>query len=108
MSMVSGSKSIPRESSEVLTRSFGYISEPPRRSIQSLVNTPVFGSEYLHISPPYTPEEVITILNELQTVKNEKGETWSPKVIYEPHPLYCKASQRPLLERAAPYIDILS
>jgi hypothetical protein len=72
------------------------------------VDTPVFGSEYLHISPPYTPEEVITILNDSRTVKNGAGEIWSPKVIYEPHPLYCEASQRTMLERAAPFIDILS
>jgi hypothetical protein len=106
--MVSGSKYTTQEPGQVLTYSFGYINEPPRRTIHSLVNTPVFGSEYLHISPPYTPEEVITILEDLRNIKDGNGETWSPKVIYEPHPLYCEASQRSLLERAAPYIDILS
>ena len=92
----------------MLTRSFGYINEPPKPSIQSLVDSPVFGSEYLHIAPPFGPEEVLTILEDLRTVKNSNGETWDPKVIYEPHPLYCEASQRSLLEQAAPSIDILS
>ena len=106
--MVLGSKFTPQGVSTALTNSFGYINEPPRRSIQSLIDTPVFGSEYLHIAPPYGPEEVITILEDLRTVKNGNGETWNPKIIYEPHPLYCEASQRPLLEQAAPSIDILS
>lgn len=73
-----------------------------------MISTPVFGSEYLHISPPYTPQEIITILDDLRKVKNADGQIWNPKVIYEPHPLYCEASQRDLLEQAAPFIDILS
>ena len=92
----------------VLMSSFEYISPPPHRTIQSLSESPVFGSEYLHISPPYTPEDTVTILEDLRRVTNANGETWRPKVIYEPHPRTCEPSQRGWLERAAAYIDILS
>jgi hypothetical protein len=91
-----------------LIYSFEYISPPPHRTIQSLAETPVFGSEYLHISPPYTPEETLAILQDLRTVKNTSGKTWSPKVIYEPHPRTCEPSQRVWLEKGAPYVNILS
>ena len=92
----------------MLIYSFAYINEPPKRSIQSLLDTALFGSEYLHVSPPYSPEEVVTLLEDLRTLKNASGDTWSPKVIWEPHPLYCEASQRDLLEKAVPMVDILS
>lgn len=110
MWMVSGSKFLAHHygMTTVLIFSFEYISPPSHRTIQSLAGTPVFGSKYLHISPPYTPEDTVTILEDLRTVTNANGETWRPKVIYEPHPRTCEPSQRGWLERAAPYIDILS
>lgn len=102
------SRSSAFASRRVLITSFAFVNEPPKRTIQSLIDTPVFGSEYLHISPPYTPEEVLVILEDLRTVENADGVTWNPRIIYEPNPLYCEASQREWLEKAAPFVDILS
>ena len=92
----------------VLTCSFEYINPPPHRTIASIRDTPVFGSEYLHVSPPSTPEDLIQILQDLKVVKNSQGESWSPKILFEPHPLSCKPENKEALERVASQIDVLS
>jgi hypothetical protein len=88
--------------------SFEYLQPPPHRTIASLAGTQVFGSRYLHISPPYTPEDLDTVLADLESVRNNSGKSWRPTIIYEPHPRSCEPSHRTALERVAPLIDILS
>lgn len=81
---------------------------PPRRTIDSLKDTPVFGAEYLHVSPPNSPKDLAQILEQLRVVRNSEGSNWSPKIVFEPHPLSCKPEQRAALEEVAPFVDVLS
>jgi hypothetical protein len=88
--------------------SFEYLQPPPHRTIASLADTQAFGSRYLHISPPYTPEDLDTVLADLESIRNSSGKSWRPTIIYEPHPRSCEPSQCTALERVAPLIDTLS
>ncbi|WWC92495.1 uncharacterized protein L201_007454 [Kwoniella dendrophila CBS 6074] len=90
-------------------RFFQPIVKAPHRTITQLVETPLYGSEYLHISPPYSPEDVSNLLDQLKSLKQLHPEsTWDPKIVFEPTPPSCHPGQKEWLEKIAPHIEVLS
>ncbi|KAK4687000.1 hypothetical protein P7C73_g3117, partial [Tremellales sp. Uapishka_1] len=82
-------------------RSFTYLVPPPQRSIAHLIHTPLYGARYLHLVE--SPERISTLLQEIKDPAH-----WTPRLIYEPHPLFCTASQVTHLERILPALTVLS
>ncbi|WVR08771.1 hypothetical protein IAU60_005829 [Kwoniella sp. DSM 27419] len=94
-------------------RLFHSVVKAPHRSIAELSSTPLYGAEYLHVSPPYSPEEVMTLLKEIGSAKRNaradvRSKPWIPKLVFEPTPASCHAGQREWLERILPGLHVLS
>jgi hypothetical protein len=76
-----------------------------------LLNSPLSGAEYLHIAPPYSPEDLASLLDEMRDCTAElkaEAREWRPKIVFEPTPPSCHSGQREWLERILPGIEILS
>lgn len=78
---------------------------PSRRTIRSLLETPLFGAEYLHIGPPNSPKDLSVLLGEL--ADGVAGD-WKPKIVFEPAPPSCVPGQKNWLERIASGVEVLS
>ncbi|WVO18168.1 hypothetical protein L204_105871 [Cryptococcus depauperatus] len=85
-------------------RYFQSVVKPPYRTMAEISASPLGKAEYLHISPPYSPEDVATLLTERETLSNE----WRPKIVYEPAPTACHPQQKDWLEKILPDIQVLS
>jgi hypothetical protein len=81
---------------------------PLPRTFLSLINTPIDGAEYLHIGPPYAPEDVCRLLNERRDVERNEDKTRTPKIVYEPSPVGCHTGQTKFLEEILPFLVVLS
>ncbi len=75
----------------------------------------MFGAEYLHISPPASPQDVCDLLDELRRYNARAeadpptGDTpWYPKIVFEPTPPSCHPEQRLWLERCLSGVTVLS
>ncbi|ODN92057.1 pfkB family carbohydrate kinase superfamily protein [Cryptococcus wingfieldii CBS 7118] len=86
-------------------RYFQPIVKAPHWSLTEMCASPLRDSEYLHISPPYSPKDVFDLIEEQ---KASKGQTWDPKIVFEPTPPSCHAGQREWLEKILPHIHVLS
>lgn len=73
-----------------------------------MLDTPIDGSAYLHIAPPYAPEDVATLLRGQRAFAMAKGRIWSPKIVYEPSPHGCHTGQQSFLEEILPDTEVLS
>ncbi|WVQ95383.1 hypothetical protein IAU59_002480 [Kwoniella sp. CBS 9459] len=100
-------------------RFFQPIVKAPFRTISQLRGSPLDQAEYLHISPPYSPEDVNELLIQLKKLNgidgnpltngHEQGEgEWKPKIVFEPTPPSCHPGQREWLEQILPDIYVLS
>ncbi|WRT70892.1 uncharacterized protein IL334_007891 [Kwoniella shivajii] len=90
-------------------RFFQPIVKAPHRTIAQINSSPLHGAEYLHISPPYSPENVATLLDEIDSLKKLDPErSWSPKIVFEPTPPSCHPGQKEWLERILSRIQVLS
>ena len=79
--------------------------KPPHRTVSCLLDTPLAGAEYLHIGPPFSPEDLAEFLAEL----TQRADTeWRPRIVFEPSPPSCHSGQREWLERVASGVEILS
>lgn len=74
------------------------------RTGADLADGPLAGAAYLHISPPYSPSDLLQLLSEFEEV----GSPWRPKFVYEPAPISCSPAERDHFERAAQLVDVLS
>ncbi|EIW69310.1 hypothetical protein TREMEDRAFT_71595 [Tremella mesenterica DSM 1558] len=88
-------------------RVYQHIVKAPHRTLSSLLSTPIYGSTYLHIAPPFSPEDVWRLLEE-QNFLRSQGEIWEPRIVFEPTPPSCHPGQREWLERILPGIEVLS
>ncbi|WVF67848.1 hypothetical protein IAT40_002609 [Kwoniella sp. CBS 6097] len=98
-------------------RYFQPIVKAPFRSISQLRASLLDQAEFLHISPPYSPESVNDLLNQLKELNpsngnagtdGDEGEKWAPKIVFEPTPPSCHPGQREWLEKILPDIYVLS
>ncbi len=81
------------------------IVQPPCRTIESLINTPLANAEFLHVSPPFSPEDLF----KLQSGLRQGGDGgWRPKIVFEPTPGSCHPGQQEWLEKIAPGVEVLS
>ncbi|ORX40849.1 Ribokinase-like protein [Kockovaella imperatae] len=79
------------------------------RTMASLIGTPLQGAEYLHISPPFSSQDVATLLSEIHDLNRRSVEgAWNPKIVFEPTPVSCHSEQRQWLEQIAPSVHVLS
>ncbi|XAO27565.1 hypothetical protein I312_106421 [Cryptococcus bacillisporus CA1280] len=86
-------------------RYFQPVVKAPHRTVQELFTSPLLHAEYLHISPPYSPENVAVIISDLKALP--KG-SWRPKIVFEPTPPSCHPGQKDWLEHILPDIEVLS
>lgn len=86
-------------------RYFQAVVKAPHRTVQELFTSPLLHAEYLHISPPYSPENVAVIISDLKALP--KG-SWRPKIVFEPTPPSCHPGQKDWLEHILPDIEVLS
>nr|XP_019007751.1 pfkB family carbohydrate kinase superfamily protein [Kwoniella pini CBS 10737]OCF46532.1 pfkB family carbohydrate kinase superfamily protein [Kwoniella pini CBS 10737] len=90
-------------------RFFQPIVQARHRTMAQIYQSPLFGAEYLHISPPYSPENVFNLLEEMKTIEeNAENQNWKPKIVFEPTPPSCHPGQREWLEKIVPNIEVLS
>ncbi|OCF35948.1 pfkB family carbohydrate kinase superfamily protein [Kwoniella heveanensis CBS 569] len=98
-------------------RFFQPIVKAPFRTVPQLRASLLGRAEYLHISPPYSPENVNDLLVQLREHNNVNGNTltdgddnerWAPKIVFEPTPPSCHPGQREWLEKIIPDIYVLS
>jgi sugar/nucleoside kinase (ribokinase family) len=59
------------------------------------------GASYLHVSSPYSPSNLLQVLDELEG-------PWRPKVVFEPAPASCHPGEKEAFELVAQRVDILS
>ncbi|KAL1412478.1 hypothetical protein Q8F55_000223 [Vanrija albida] len=84
-------------------RNYTPIVSPTVRTAAQIVQSPLFGAEYLHVSPPYAPSHLRDLLDSLA------AETaWRPKVVFEPHPEIINPGEREALEAIAHRLHVLS
>ncbi|KAK8850710.1 hypothetical protein IAR55_004630 [Kwoniella newhampshirensis] len=90
-------------------RFFQQIVKAPFRTMSQIATSPLYNAKYLHISPPYSPEDVAGLQAELQTL-NERSDApeWRPKIVFEPTPPSCHPGQKQWLEKILPGIEVLS
>ncbi|RSH89847.1 hypothetical protein EHS25_001833 [Saitozyma podzolica] len=92
-------------------RLYQHIVKAPYRPLSSLLHTPLALAEYLHVSPPYSPEDLHGLLVELDA-QNDRGDEsnrpWRPKIVFEPTPPSCHAGQKEWLEKILGGIEVLS
>lgn len=83
---------------------YQHVVKPSLRTGAELAAGPLLGAEYLHVSPPYGPSDLLQLLDEI----DETGTGWNPKVVFEPTPSSCHPGSRAALERVAGYVEVLS
>ncbi|OWZ77996.1 pfkB family carbohydrate kinase superfamily [Cryptococcus neoformans Tu401-1] len=86
-------------------RYFQPVVKAPYRTIQELFTSPLLHAEYLHISPPYSPENVAVIISDLKALPKD---SWRPKIVFEPTPPSCHPGQKDWLEKILPDIEVFS
>jgi hypothetical protein len=94
-----------------LIRRYQHIVKAPYRPLSSLLHTPLALAEYLHVSPPYSPEDLQGLLVELDAhndLGDESNRPWRPKIVFEPTPPSCHAGQKEWLEKILGGIEVLS
>ncbi|RSH87074.1 hypothetical protein EHS25_003563 [Saitozyma podzolica] len=107
-------------------RLYQHIVKAPYRSLSSLLPTPLANAEYLHVAPPYSPQDLHALLVELEAHNGDPTPTetrregndvsvgpnptssWRPKIVFEPTPPSCHAGQKEWLERILSGIEVLS
>ena len=83
--------------------------KPPHRKFIDLLSTPLQGATYLHISPPFSAEDVFKLQNEIASLgKDCTSKAWEPRLVFEPTPPSCHIGQRTWLESVAPGLHVLS
>jgi len=88
---------------------FQAVIRPPHRKMADLVQTPLQGASYLHISPPFSAEDVAAFQVEIQRLLSTGTPgAWEPRLVFEPTPPSCHSGQRRWLEKVAPGIHVLS
>jgi hypothetical protein len=86
------------------TSRFQSIVKPPLRTFGTLVKSPLVGARYLHVSPPYSPEDLHAFITEMKA----SNHPWRPKIVFEPSPTSCHPGQKHWLELIAKDIYVLS
>lgn len=82
---------------------------PPRRKLVDLINTPLQGGRYMHISPPFSAEDVLALQSEIShLISTGTPGAWAPRLVFEPTPPSCHTGQKKWLELVAPGIHVLS
>nr|XP_031857663.1 uncharacterized protein CI109_006942 [Kwoniella shandongensis]KAA5524735.1 hypothetical protein CI109_006942 [Kwoniella shandongensis] len=89
-------------------RFFQQIVRAPYRTISQLAESPLYNAEYLHISPPYSPEDVAKLQAELAILNESRESSWRPKIVFEPTPPSCHPGQKRWVEQILPGIEVLS
>jgi hypothetical protein len=107
---------------------YQHVVKAPYRSLSSLLPTPLANAEYLHVAPPYSPQDLHALLVELEAhndaptqsqnqsevsdvnnrVSDPAPPSWRPKIVFEPTPPSCHAGQKEWLERILSGIEVLS
>ncbi|BEI82640.1 hypothetical protein CcaverHIS002_0305080 [Cutaneotrichosporon cavernicola] len=82
-------------------RSYAHIIKPVPRTALDLAHGPLFGAEYLHVSPPFSSSDLLNLLSDLPS-------SWNPKVVFEPAPSSCHPAGRRAFEAAAQRVHALS
>ncbi|ORY28014.1 Ribokinase-like protein [Naematelia encephala] len=88
-------------------RVYQHLTRAPHRTLRSLVATPLHRATYLHVAPPFSPQDLANLLDELATL-SASGEKWTPKIVFEPTPTSCHAGQLEWLEKVTPSVEVLS
>lgn len=83
---------------------YQHVVKPSLRTGTQIAAGPLFGAEYLHVSPPYGPSDLLHLLDEIDA----ECTGWEPKIAFEPTPSSCHSGERANLERVAPRVEILS
>jgi sugar/nucleoside kinase (ribokinase family) len=74
-----------------------------------LLSTPLQGAQYLHISPPFSAEDVFRLQTEIaRLVESSTPGAWEPRLVFEPTPPSCHIGQRTWLESVTPGLHVLS
>ncbi|WWD07152.1 hypothetical protein V865_005249 [Kwoniella europaea PYCC6329] len=96
-------------------RFFQHVVKAPHRTMKQLLASPLCGAQYLHISPPWSPEDVSGLLDEMKSLKQKRSNgnseinaIWEPKIVFEPTPPSCHPGQKEWLEKIVPFIEVLS
>ncbi|WVQ86184.1 hypothetical protein IAT38_008352 [Cryptococcus sp. DSM 104549] len=85
-------------------RFFHPVVKAPYRTVRQLDASPLRDAQYLHISPPYSPEDVAALLKQFDA----RADGWRPKIVFEPTPPSCHPGQKDWLEQILPGIEVLS
>lgn len=108
--------------------SFEHVVKPYPRTFKSIAESCLAGSEYLHVAPPYSPDDILVLLDDMDEynarcgqrpeadnhnvncgiTKSKGKDPWRPKIVYEPTPPACHPLQRGALERACKRLEVLS
>lgn len=74
-----------------------------------LVQSPLQGARYMHVSPPFSAEDLAGLQAEIrELVASGTPGAWQPRTVFEPTPPSCHVGQREWLEKVAPGIHVLS
>jgi sugar/nucleoside kinase (ribokinase family) len=83
--------------------------KPPHRKLSDLIGTPLQQAQYLHVSPPFSSEDVWALQQEIAKLTSDKVEgAWAPRLVFEPTPPSCHVGQRIWLEKVSPGLHVLS
>ncbi|WVW80641.1 hypothetical protein I302_102627 [Kwoniella bestiolae CBS 10118] len=90
-------------------RFFQHVVKAPHRRMSQLLDSPLCGAQYLHISPPWSPEDVSGLLDEITSLREaDPTYNWEPNIVFEPTPPSCHPGQKEWLEKIVPFIEVLS
>ncbi|KAL7417124.1 Ribokinase-like protein [Mrakia frigida] len=92
-------------------RSFRYETPPNPITPYSFVCTPLVQAKYLHLVS--SPLEALSTSAAFESIASSastsyEGKGWKPRIVWEPHPMFCKPEYLEDLIKAMAVVDVLS
>jgi len=90
---------------------FSYETPPNPITPYSFVSTPLVQAKYLHLVS--SPLEALSTSAAFESIASSaatayEGKGWKPRIVWEPHPMYCKPEYLEDLIKALAVVDVLS